>query len=863
VQLFRSEGGKLVEEVELVVVDDRGVRTPRPALPPGLAWADGDASDPAAPAMFRMPTIVNRPVEVTRREEDPENPGGLRKVPAVTEWPFVEEEPFVLGTDVQTKQPVTLDVEQRTTGCYLVGLTGTGKTTSLANMALHDIRQGRGVCVLDPHVKVDGLTNTILANIPQHRWGDVMLLDLTERERPARLNIFECADPADDDAVSQVAAQAVQVFKKVWAVGKDASWGPRLEDLLLNAAITLTRHRLSLGELLPLLTDEAYRRSLVGSLDDPVVRNYWEREYPSAEREQREVRAAVTNKVRQFLLDTALRRIVGEPGSTIDFGAILRERRILLVQLDIGRETATSLLGSLVVGRLLHAATEERDVPFGLFADEYQRFDTPVFGTLLNEARKYGVLTVMAHQQRALLDPERRALPMGARNKVVFQVSGADADELAGEFDHTPPSAEKVQRPVTKPAMKEWEEEVWEPPSAKEEYERVLGQLDEVLRDAELLCAVFVERLVYERRREDRAPDALTDLDSLLRGLRDTCRGVAGRKQIHERLNSWLGPKSGVIAVPSRGSPPRPGGRAYRLPSAVPSRAEEAFGRLAKGGNRWESGNLRIGPVPDAAASRLPEEFAAAFRPYREKALYWFYPNQLFPEDWKERVIACQGRHDGTDEQRWYWEGSLFPEFIPWLIDKAEGYRRRIVGLVEQQTFLWEHRRRMEPRSEYLGYELPVRDEQFSGVGRYGIETTPVQRYQWVDGPRMSNADVHGQISNELANLPRFRAKVKLMGKAEGDKPREHTIATLPLQGEEATSATAQQRVRQVKQLSAGVYGRPLPARATAQPATPPALLELSAADEEPEGRLGERPPTEPPRLPRRSGPPPFRRRDP
>ena len=163
-----------------------------------------------------------------------------------------------------------------------------------------------------------------------------------------------------------------------------------------------------------------------------------------------EYRRSSLNKVRQFLSQPIVYHIVGQSRSTLDFRAIMDEGKVLLVRLATGRlgEEVTALLGSVIAGQILNAALSREDVPeekrkpFHLYADEYQRFATPDFATLLSEARKFGVATTIAHQFRGQFKPNdpNRGATLNVANKIVFRVSGTDAQEMATEFDATPPT---------------------------------------------------------------------------------------------------------------------------------------------------------------------------------------------------------------------------------------------------------------------------------------------------------------------------------------------------------------------------------------------------------------------------------------
>ena len=345
-----------------------------------------------------------------------------------------------LGLDVNTSQPVTLSQDDRRQGLYIIGKNGTGKSTLIENLIVQDMEAGYGLCLLDPH---GDLIDDVLKRIPAKRENDVILLDVADDTWAFGLNLFECTDPSSSREASKVAGHVVQVFKKVW---EEKSWGPRLEDLLHNVALTLIENPpYTLAEVPKLLRDDRFRDQLTRQLQNEDVRDFWQYEYdPLRDSEQRDQRASTLNKVRAFLTPL-IRDIIGQSTTTLDFRQIMDESKILLVKLAIGEagEEAVGLIGSVLIGRILTAAMgrvslpREQRVQFNLYADEYHRFATPDFAVLLAEARKYAIATTIAHQTRSQLDDVNRGASLGAGSLIVFEVTGEDADELAREFDYT------------------------------------------------------------------------------------------------------------------------------------------------------------------------------------------------------------------------------------------------------------------------------------------------------------------------------------------------------------------------------------------------------------------------------------------
>jgi hypothetical protein len=345
----------------------------------------------------------------------------------------------VLGTDVETGQDVLLEHEARSRGLYVIGKNGTGKTTFLLNLLLHDITHGHGCCFIDPH---GDAANDLLARIPADRADDVILLDASDRGHAFGINFYRIDDPTDELKVSERTDEAVQIFKKLWGEGENASWGPRLEDLLYNVSYSLIENPgFTMADIPLFLEDSGFRRQLVRNVTNPEVQRFW-RSFDQLPPREQEVRTESTlNKVRIFVRNPLIRRIVGQPESTVDFRAAMDEGAIVIVRLARGMigDGPANLLGAVTARLLLTAALSRADTrerrPFFLYADEYHRFATPDFADLIDEARKYGIATTIAHQRRSQLDHQHRDAPLGAVNIVVFGINGEDAEELKVNFD--------------------------------------------------------------------------------------------------------------------------------------------------------------------------------------------------------------------------------------------------------------------------------------------------------------------------------------------------------------------------------------------------------------------------------------------
>jgi len=348
---------------------------------------------------------------------------------------------ITLGADVETGRDIVLDTRGRLQGLYVIGKQGMGKTNFLLSLMLQDAKADQGFCFLDPH---GDAIDDLLGMLPEHRLRDVVLLDAGNSDCVFGVNFFQLPEGATEEDVAKRAEQAVGVFRKLWG---QESWGPLLEDLLYNCSYTLIANPgCTMYELPKLLADDSFRRRLVANVENDVVRDFWRQEYdPLPDRDKRDYRRSTLNKVRRFVTNPVMRRIVGQSTSTFDFRAFMDEGKIVLVKLPIGEldPEPVNLLGSVMVGLLLtnalgRADTRERH-EFFLYADEYDRFATKDFATLITQARKYGIATTTAHQNRRQLKAiGQEVAEISAANLVVFGVSGEDADELKLNFNAEP-----------------------------------------------------------------------------------------------------------------------------------------------------------------------------------------------------------------------------------------------------------------------------------------------------------------------------------------------------------------------------------------------------------------------------------------
>jgi hypothetical protein len=331
---------------------------------------------------------------------------------------------------------------------YIIGKTGTGKSTLLKSLMLQDVITGRGFAFLDPH---GDLAHELLDYIPPSRTHDVIYVNPGgDLERPIGFNPLGYVHP---DHRHVVAAGVVEAFKSLW----HDSWGARLNDILANTvAALLDLEGGTLVGVLKMLTNDRYRELVVRGVRDPVIRAFWEEEYRTrGARFNSEADAAVLNKVRRFLTTPPLRNMLGQVTSSIDFRAIMDDRRIVMCNLSkahLGDEGA-NLLGSLFVTSFQLAASARADQPederqdFTLYIDEFQNVTTDSIATILSEARKYRLTLVLAHQfwDPARQPTVRKAVFGNVGSIVAFRVGLDDAELLEREFGGALSAAELTE----------------------------------------------------------------------------------------------------------------------------------------------------------------------------------------------------------------------------------------------------------------------------------------------------------------------------------------------------------------------------------------------------------------------------------
>ncbi len=323
---------------------------------------------------------------------------------------------------------------------YVIGKTGMGKSNLLENMAIQDIQDGKGLCIVDPHGE---FAEKMLKAIPSNRINDLVYFNPADIEFPVAFNILEAVDP---DKKNLIASGLMGVFKKIWP----DVWSSRMEYILNNAILALLDYPGStLLGVNRMMSDSDFRKRVYPKITDPVVKAFWINEFDKwDDKFRKEAVAAIQNKVGQFLSYTLVRHIIGQPKSTIDMREIMDNQKILIVNLSKGRigEDAMRLLGGMIITKIQLAAMSRVDIPederkdFYLYVDEFQNFATESFSNILSEARKYRLCLILAHQyiNQLVFDGNstvKDAIFGNVGTMITFRVGAEDAESLEKEFN--------------------------------------------------------------------------------------------------------------------------------------------------------------------------------------------------------------------------------------------------------------------------------------------------------------------------------------------------------------------------------------------------------------------------------------------
>lgn len=368
-----------------------------------------------------------------------------KTAPAPAEVP---DEGIILGENVYrgVKKDIRIKRADRRRHMYVIGKSGVGKSVLLTNMAIQDIQNGEGICVMDPH---GDLIADILERIPPERAEDVIVFSPADLERPLALNLLEF-DPRYPEQKSFVINEMIGIFDKLYDL--KATGGPMFEQYMRNAMLLIMDDLESgstLMEIPKVLADENFRRLKLSRCKNKTVVDFWKNEAEKAggEAALANIVPYITSKLTPFISNDMMRPIIGQQKSSFNFRDLMDNQKILLVELSKGviGEMNAYLLGMIIVGKILMASLSRADMSasdrkdFYLYIDEFQNFTTNSVCQILSEARKYGLNLVIAHQYIGQLSKGsdsaiKDAVFGNVGTMLSFKVGSEDAGFLVKEF---------------------------------------------------------------------------------------------------------------------------------------------------------------------------------------------------------------------------------------------------------------------------------------------------------------------------------------------------------------------------------------------------------------------------------------------
>lgn len=409
-------------------------------------------------SLFHLPHIKYNKVETIKWQN-------FKVAPAPKNLP---EEGLYLGTNTYRgeKRKVYMNQEDRFRHFYIIGQTGTGKSSIIQLMGRQDLHQGRGMCVIDPH---GSLIDDLLPYIPRSRADDVIYFNPADTERPMGLNLLEGKTPEERDLI---ALDAMNMMVKMYG---EEIFGPRIQDYFRNGCLTLMEDEDEGGaitDLVRLFTDDDWQRYKVAKVKNPIVKSFWENQMAkTGQREKQEMIPYFAAKFGQFVTNTLMRNIVGQTKSSFDIADCMNSNKIILMNLSKGLigDINSTLLGMIVVNKIQVAAMrrqrmeKEARKDFFLYIDEFQNFVTPSIESILSEARKYRLGLILAHQYIDQLEKESKlagsvslkgAIFGNVGTMMMYKIGPQDAEVTAKEMAPVFSEQDLVNMDAFKGAMK-------------------------------------------------------------------------------------------------------------------------------------------------------------------------------------------------------------------------------------------------------------------------------------------------------------------------------------------------------------------------------------------------------------------------
>lgn len=341
---------------------------------------------------------------------------------------------YLLGINTHNgiETGVMLNDEMRLRHTHIIGATGVGKSTLIANMLLEDMKQGNGCALFDPH---GDIVEDVLARVPEHRKDDVIIIDPSDSDNAIGFNLLGATTDAEKIVLS---SDLVSSFKR-----HATAWGDNMSAVLSNAINTFLESSRdgTLIELKRFLLEENFRNEFLTSVEDPSIHYYWNNEYAMV----RKGIAPLLTRIDTFLRPKILRYMLAQTKG-VDFRACIEEKKIVLIKLSQGLigEENSFLLGSIFLSKFNQVAQGRQSLPkperhpYYIYLDEFQNFITPSITRILSGARKYGLGLVLAHQELAQID-DTKTLNSVISNpyiRICFRLGDVDAKRLESGFSY-------------------------------------------------------------------------------------------------------------------------------------------------------------------------------------------------------------------------------------------------------------------------------------------------------------------------------------------------------------------------------------------------------------------------------------------
>jgi hypothetical protein len=331
--------------------------------------------------------------------------------------------------------PIGLTLDQRQKHTYVIGKTGMGKTTLLTSAIYQDMLSGKGLAVFDPH---GDMFQELLQLVPENRLEDVVVFDPSDRDWPIGLNLLDPGIDFDNETEKHewITSTVISVFEKL---SDKQFWGPRMEYILRYATLTaLHQPNPTLYTLQRLLTDKQYQKEVALTLKDPVLKQFWLKEFiPLGSMQMTSATAPLTHRLGHFISTTMSRHMLLQQKTTMRISDVMNEGKILLINLskgDLGEDEST-FFGTILTSYIWMAAYQRTKIPesqrrdFFVYVDEFQNFATPRFSEIMSEGRKYHVSLILSHQNVAQIEDQNLLKVISGNASTIISLSVGPDDE--------------------------------------------------------------------------------------------------------------------------------------------------------------------------------------------------------------------------------------------------------------------------------------------------------------------------------------------------------------------------------------------------------------------------------------------------